>query len=363
MATTSPRCKTCGRTLVKLSSSQYEICPVCETVSLFNTKLKARVLSRFGQIANAVSSQCQDNLERQQSQTSASRVSRFPRIRINQQIQSPLVQRRKRAVLCGVTYNGHKKKLEASVHNVKSMQQLLVNKLGFPNASILVLTEEESDLSRIPTKRNIQMALRWLVQGCQSGDSLMFYYAGHAYQVPDEDGDEIDGYDEALCPVDYKVAGAILDDELNATIVAPLPHGVTLHSVVDTCFSGTVLDLPFLCKINQDGLYLWEEQQITSKGTRGGKALCISACADDQNSADTSAFTGNAIGALTFSFIQAIETESKLTYGRLLTSMRKKVHQAQQVVGRFVPFASSMSQEPQLSSSTRFEIYSEPLML
>lgn len=56
------------------------------------------------------------------------------------------------------------------------------------------------------------------------------------------------------------------------------------------------------------------------------------------------AFTGNAIGALTFSFIQAIETESKLTYGRLLTFMRKKVQHAQQVVGRSVPFASSMSQ-------------------
>ena len=56
------------------------------------------------------------------------------------------------------------------------------------------------------------------------------------------------------------------------------------------------------------------------------------------------AFTGNAIGALTFSFIQAMETESKLTYGRLLSSMRKKVFQAQQVVGRFAQFASSMSQ-------------------
>ena len=56
------------------------------------------------------------------------------------------------------------------------------------------------------------------------------------------------------------------------------------------------------------------------------------------------AFTGNAIGAMTFSFINAIETERKQTYGGLLSSMRKVVNQAQQVVGRFVPFASSMSQ-------------------
>lgn len=344
MATTTQHCKTCNRTLINIPGSQNEICPVCHTCSLFNQKIKGRVLFRIGQFVNAAN-QYNNDLQRYLPQ------------------QVPQVHGKKRAVLCGVTYKGHKRKLEASIHNVKSMQQLLVNKLGFPNASILILTEEESDDKRIPTKRNIQMALKWLIQGCQSGDSLMFYYAGHGSQVPDEDGDEVDGYDEALCPLDYKVAGVIIDDEINAAIVAPLPHGVTLHSVIDTCFSGTLLDLPFLCKMNRDGLYKWEEHQLTNKGTRGGKAVCISACADNQNSADTSALTGNPIGALTFSFVQAIEADTKLTYGRLLTSMRKKVNQAQQVVGRFVPFTASMSQEPQLSSSTRFEIYSEPVTL
>lgn len=360
MATTAQSCKTCGRTLVKIRGSQNEICPVCQAINLFNTKIKGRMQSRIQRFVSEVSSQSQDDLKGQPTRTSE--LSRLLHTRIPH--QTPQVHGKKRAVLCGVTYNGHKKKLEASVGNVKSMQQLLVNKLGFPSASILILTEEESDRSRIPTKPNIQMALRWLVQGCQSGDSLMFYYAGHGCQVPDEDGDEIDGYDEALCPLDYKVVGTIIDDEINATIVAPLPRGATLHSVIDTCFSGTLLDLPFLCKINKEGLYMWEEQyQLTKKGTSGGKAFSISACADDQNSADTSAFTGNPIGALTFSFIQAIESESKLTYGSLLSSMRQKVRQAQQVVGRFAPFASSMSQEPQLASSTRFEIYSEPVML
>lgn len=342
-------------------------------MNLFNRKLKGRILSRIGQYINDASSN--DDHLGQQSQTlppsqvgphryqrfSQPQLSRVPQDKNHQ--NSLQVRGRKRAVLCGVTYNGHRKKLEASVHNVRSMQQLLVNKLGFPYASICILTEEESDHYRIPTKRNIEEALRWLVQGCQSGDSLMFYYSGHGSQVRDKNGDEIDGYDEALCPVDYRVAGKILDDEINATIVAPLPYGVTLHSVIDTCFSGTVLDLPFLCKINQDGFYMWEEHQLTNKGTSGGRALCISACADHQNSADTSAFTGNAIGALTFSFIEAMETESKLTYGKLLNSMRRKVYLAQEVVGRIAPFASSKSQEPQLSCSTRFELYSEPVTL
>ncbi|KAI7741300.1 hypothetical protein M8C21_009367 [Ambrosia artemisiifolia] len=338
--TAAQRCNTCQRTLVMMPGSQYETCPMRHAVNLFNQRFKGPVLFRIGQFINAAANHYQPTRD-------------IPR--------QPSSYGRKRAVLCGITYYGHRKKLDASVHNVRSMHHLLINKLGFPNASILVLTEEESDRSRIPTKRNMQAALQWLVRGCQPGDSLFVYYAGHACKVPDEDGDEIDGYDGALCPVDYKVAGLILDDEINATIVAPLPHGVTLHSVGDTCFSGTLLDLPFLCRINWDGLYRWEEHQLTYKGTRGGKAVCISACADDQLSADTSAFTGQPIGALTFSFIQTIQNENKLTYGRLLSSMRKKVYQAQQVIGRYVPLASSVM-EPQLSSSARFEIYSEPVI-
>ncbi|XP_076915541.1 metacaspase-1-like [Bidens hawaiensis] len=348
------RCNTCQRITIRMPGSQYRICPVCKPVNLFNRKIMNPVLFRTGQFINAATNRYQHDLQRKQQ------PPQLQHYRIHQQL--PHTHGRKRAVLCGITYNGHKRKLEASVLNVRSMQQLLVNKLGFPNASILILTEEESDRSRIPTKRKIQEALQWLVQGCQPGDSLLFYYAGHACRVPDEHGDEVDGYDSALCPLDYRVAGVIIDDEINATLVAPLPHGVTLHTVVDTCFSGTLLDLPFLCKISWDGLYKWEEHQLRVKGTRGGKAVCISACADDQYSADTSAFTGKAIGALTFSFIQTIENESKLTYGTLLSSMRRIVHHAQQVACRLLPRASSMLQEPQLSSVTRFEIHSEPII-
>lgn len=79
----------------------------------------------------------------------------------------------------------------------------------------------------------------------------MFYYAGHGSHVPDGNGDEKDGFDEAICPVDYRESGKILDDEVNAILVAPLPHGAILHSIMDTCFSGTLLDLPFLCRIDQ----------------------------------------------------------------------------------------------------------------
>ena len=117
------------------------------------------------------------------------------------------------------------------------------------------------DPNRTPTRHNILMAMKWLMKGCQSGDSLVFYYAGHASHVTDHDGDEKDGYDEAICPVDYSTAGRILDDEVNPILVAPLPHGAVLHSIMDTCYSGTLLDLPFLCRINSS-VFLTDLPQI-----------------------------------------------------------------------------------------------------
>ncbi|XP_071715359.1 metacaspase-3-like [Rutidosis leptorrhynchoides] len=279
--------------------------------------------------------------------------------------QSSQKHEQKRAVLCGVTYKGHRKTLPASINNVRTMHQFLV-KLGFQIGSIRILTEEQSDPTRTPTRRNILMAMKWLTEGCRSGDSLVFYYAGHGSRVTDSDGDEKDGYDEALCPVDYSQYGKILDDEVNSTLVAPLPHGATLHSIMDTCFSGTLLDLPYLCRIDRGGFYKWEDHNshVSSfKGTRGGKAICISACDDHQNSADTSAFTGNAIGVLTYSFVQAVQSAGELTYGDLLDNMRKLVREAQEQEGQNAPFASSTSQEPQLSCNKRFEIYSEPFIM
>ncbi|KAK6119321.1 hypothetical protein DH2020_046940 [Rehmannia glutinosa] len=157
--------------------------------------------------------------------------------------------------------------------------------------------QEETDPYRIPTKQNMRMALYWLVQGCQPGDSLVFHYSGHGSRQRNYNGDEVDGYDETLCPLDFETQGMIVDDEINASIVRPLPHGVKLHAVIDACHSGTVLDLPFLCRMNRSGHYVWEDHRPRSgvwKGSNGGEVISFSGCDDDQTSADTSRLNCNA---------------------------------------------------------------------
>ena len=146
--------------------------------------------------------------------------------------------------------------------------------------------DDQKDPFRLPTKDNIRMAMQWLVQGCSYGDSLVFHFSGLGAQVPDEDGDEADGYDEAICPMDSFQKGPILDDEINEAMVRPLVHGVRLHAVVDASYSATVLDLPFLCHMSRTGNWQWQDHRPPSgacKGTSGGQAVLISGYSDGKS--------------------------------------------------------------------------------
>ncbi|CAJ2633222.1 metacaspase-3-like isoform X1 [Trifolium pratense] len=276
----------------------------------------------------------------------------------------------KRAVLFGISYGNRANSLKGSLNDVHCMKYFLTQNLGFPADSIHMLTYEpgERNPMRIPTKYNMRMAMRWLVEGCQPGDSLVLHFSAHGSREVDHSMDEVDGYDEAICPVDYESEGKILDDEINATIVRPLPHGAKLHAVIDTCFSGTVLDLPFMCRINRKGYYGWEDHRHPRagyKGTRGGLAVCISACDDDGSAADTSAFSGmESAGALTYSFIQAMQVGRNLTYGQLLNGMRSTIRGAREKFGpdyqeHVMENRQQYAHEPQLSSSEKFDIYSK----
>jgi hypothetical protein len=87
--------------------------------------------------------------------------------------------------------------------------------------------------------------MRWLRDGTQPGDEVMFIYSGHGSQVRDRHGDELnDQLDECLCPVntddpDYWDAGVILDDDIAAWLKG-FPKGVRIVLVFDCCHSGTM---------------------------------------------------------------------------------------------------------------------------
>ena len=76
--------------------------------------------------------------------------------------------------------------------------------------------------------------------------SLLTRRTGHGGQTEDLDGDEDDGYDEVIYPVDFKTAGHIVDDDMHNIMVKPLPPGCRMTAIFDSCHSGSALDLPYL---------------------------------------------------------------------------------------------------------------------
>ena len=132
--------------------------------------------------------------------------------------------------------------LQGAVNDVRNMRGLLTGYLGFSDGQIRVLTDAQA------TREGIRGAVRdWLVAGTRPGARALLYYAGHGVQQPDGNGDEPDGYDEALAPHDVRpesatgaprYANLILDDEIGALFDELADRQAYL--VVDSCFSGTI---------------------------------------------------------------------------------------------------------------------------
>ena len=208
------------------------------------------------------------------------------------------------------------------------------------------------------------------------------FYLGHGGQTEDLDGDEDDGYDEVIYPVDYRRAGHIVDDEMHRILVSSLQPGVRLTAIFDSCHSGSALDLPYvystqgilkepnLAKEAGQGLLgaitsyargdmsgvVGTTVDFFKKATRGSDAynktmqtktspadvIMWSGSRDDQTSQDASV-AGRATGAMSWAFITALKKNPQQSYVQLLNSIRDEL-------------AKKYSQKPQLSSSHPLDV-------
>ncbi len=150
---------------------------------------------------------------------------------------------KQRAVLIGINYKGQKGQLSGCHNDVHNVAQYLQEVQGFRNENITILMDD--GMHKPPTKSAIISAFKRLVKQTKEGDVVFCHYSGHGGRLPDDNGDEDDGYDETLIPLDFKKSGQIRDDDLLKILVHPMPANVTMTCLMDCCHSGTVLDLPY----------------------------------------------------------------------------------------------------------------------
>jgi len=268
--------------------------------------------------------------------------------------------KRKKAVIIGINYIGTANSLEGCIYDAKSEVTMLTDNFGFPAENIRLLTDDQDDSSKIPTRQNIVDSIEWLVEGSEKGDVLFFHYSGHGSQVPDPTGQEADGKNECLCPADCMSNpwpdAVIIDDYLNDRFFDDLPEGVRLTCIYDCCHSGTMTDLPVrfssvenfnegydagssrhmvppdhiqvaLSSQNRDWKRAKSARSIGTRAMTGPSepklVWTVSGCQDNQTSADA-CIGGNKQGALTWSLHNALQRcNYDLTYEELLHASRK----------------------------------------
>ncbi|KAI5819877.1 peptidase C14, caspase domain-containing protein [Pyronema omphalodes] len=296
--------------------------------------------------------------------------------------------RKRKAVIIGINYyNQGSRSLRGCVNDANHMALFLHRYAAYSWSDMVVLSDDhqsqrnEGYPNTWPTRNNILMAMHWLVKDAQPGDELFFHYSGHGAFIEDLDGDEVNGVDELICPVNMDPGmprrGVITDDMIHEIMVKPLKAGVKLTALFDSCFSGSVMDLPYMYhhtgkqKIAHPILDImvflfWMSycyalgnltlfpviyasilQRIKTRGVEErnmrtkfspADVVMFSGCRDDQMSSDTIENRQNT-GVLTWAFLQYLSNHPTATYKELLNGIRN------------LCFQHGYTQIPQLSCS------------
>ena len=152
----------------------------------------------------------------------------------------------KRAFMVGISHydtalTGYQWNNINGVEDIKLLEPIL-KKQGFYLTSLL---DEKA------TYQNITTQLSNFINQTKKGDIVYLHFSAHGQPVEDMNGDEQDGWDEAIVPIDayklykkgiYDGRKHLLDDQLNVYIKKLRtkigPNGF-LYVVIDACHAGT----------------------------------------------------------------------------------------------------------------------------
>ncbi len=240
----------------------------------------------------------------------------------------------KKGLLIGINYINTPHELSGCINDTNKINNLLTVH-GFTTMQVLTdLTTNK------PTKENILKELTNLLVNSSIGDILFFYFSGHGSYTYDINNDETDNKDEML--ISYDLEG-VLDDEIKSVLTKNMKKDTTLIGLIDSCHSGTMFDLKY-CYLGGDNYDKCIENDKVSECN--GNVIMISGCMDSQTSAE--AFIDNKIqGAMTWSFIEALNKSPDLSWRDLLKQMKNSL------------VNSSFVQMPQLSTDSSYNIDSK----
>ncbi|MBS1579963.1 MAG: caspase family protein [Bacteroidetes bacterium] len=246
-------------------------------------------------------------------------------------IAAPLFAQKKIALVVAVgdyPQGGRWRNL-SSMNDLKYVKAAL-EKNGFAEKNIDTL------LNQTATKANIVKALDKLIERAGNGDIVYFQFSGHGQQIEDDNGDEADGYDEAIIPYDakanydpvtYQGQNHLRDDLLGEKlqqIRKKIGSKGSLLVLLDACYSGTATrgNEFAICRgessafqspgyhpkvnIELKGSSGDEQGFLKLKGDNDANMVVISASSPNQMNYESKDINQIGVGSLSYAFAKAI---------------------------------------------------------
>lgn len=229
-------------------------------------------------------------------------------------------------VSIGINYAGQPGELRGCINDSK-------NFLKFVDARFkrhiryrvqLVDTMAKND-RRYPTRANIEQQLRGIATLCRKEHitHVWLHYSGHGGQQRDKNGDERDGVDETLVPVDHASKGMITDDWLLDNFINRIPARTMVFGLIDACHSASMLDLKY--QLDPVANNRFRRSVCNTKKPMRGTAVLISGCKDSKVSYDTWDRTFGACGAMTSAFLKQVIRRRHAPLATIVRLMRADI--------------------------------------
>ena len=242
-----------------------------------------------------------------------------------------------RALIVAISYSKTNCPLPGTQED-KTLILETVRAKGFEHIVVISDRDNLPTSPYFPTYKNILRGLKWLLSSGTVADFenvaldkfpeikpkevAFFYYSGHGSQVADDDGDEIDGKDEVICPIKENGDWAdedIRDDTLHQVVNDNCRPDSYVICLMDCCHSGSGMDLGYRMVNGQVSLY--EKKIKTTKCP----VILIAGARDHQSAHEGMVTTGKKHGYLTWAWCQAVNERPKQSMYSLECKINAKV--------------------------------------
>jgi hypothetical protein len=181
--------------------------------------------------------------------------------------------------------------------------------MGFQKKTIKILAHEQATTANV-----YQTFDDWLINGVEPQDRVLIYFSGHGSQVPDENDDEKDNFDEVLLLYDTTISvkdgrqslkGVLHDDRFHRMLAQIKSRNILI--ILDACHSGSAtrslqLTPRTIAATDAQVKYFYYSPLLETAGGSGrfdvmepstssdfdGRYVAITACRDDEKTLATS---------------------------------------------------------------------------